>query len=324
MTGRTRPVVVAGLPRSGTTWALTALGTSPGCRAVPEPDNEDNVPSAIHAKHRHGRYPVLGPGEAADAYRRLWEWVFAGAYETRRVTLARRILAPGSRSRIFEGTPDLAARFAGVLSRDPRGGRPPTARSADRRIIAKSIHAELALDWLASEFDVDVLVLLRHPANVLASWSEVKLKDSRNSTLETRPEIRTRYLEPWGVPQPGADPVERMCWRIGLLTAALEDSISRNPHWIVRSHEELCVRPEEEFRRLYAELGLEWSERTGEYLESHNTPGRGFAVKRLAAEMPNSWESRLDDDQLATLRRVLAWFPITTWTESDLERTSSR
>ena len=70
-------------------------------------------------------------------------------------------------------------------------------------------------------------------------------------------------------------------------------------------------------------LGLEWSERTEEYLESHNTPGRGFAVKRIAAEMPNSWESRLDDDQLATLRRVLAWFPITTWTEADLERTSS-
>ena len=127
MTARTRPIVVAGLPRSGTTWALTALGTSPGCRAVPEPDNEDNVPSSIHAKHTLGRYPVLGPGDPAAAYRRLWEWVFAGAYETRRV----RAGPPYPRS----GEPDADLR-GDPGPRRPDGRRPvpePPERETARR-----------------------------------------------------------------------------------------------------------------------------------------------------------------------------------------------
>ena len=61
-------------------------------------------------------------------------------------------------------------------------------------------------------------------ANVLASWMEVNLKDSRYSTLQNRPEVRARYVEPWGVPLPGPEPVEQMSWMIGLLLAAIEDA----------------------------------------------------------------------------------------------------
>jgi hypothetical protein len=40
----------------------------------------------------------------------------------------------------------------------------------------------------------------------------------------------------------------------------------------------------------------------------------------VASELSDVWQHRLDDDQLATLRRVLAWFPITSWTDRDFER----
>jgi hypothetical protein len=316
-----RPIVIAGLPRSGTTWTMQVLNQSPGIRRVPEPDNEDNKPSAIHAKHRLGRYPVLRPGEEAAAYRQFWEWVFSGAYDRPRFRRARRLLGPGGRERIFEGKPDLVTWVAGTMARNPRPGRVPAGEPKDQRVVAKSIHLQLALEWLTSEFDVDVLVLLRHPANILASWMEVKLKDSRNSTLETRPEIRARYVEPWGVPLPGPDPIEQMSWRIGLLTAVLEDAISRNPGWHVRTHEALCNDPAGEFRAVYSELGLEWTEQTDNYLRDHNMPGTGFIVNRVAAEVSDSWQTRLDDDQLATLRRVLGWFPISRWTAADFERT---
>ncbi len=162
--------------------------------------------------------------------------------------------------------------------------------------MAKSIHAQLAIDWIASQFDVDVLLLLRHPANVLASWMEINLKDSRYSTLENRPDIRARYVEPWGVPLPGPDPVERMSWMIGLLLAAIEEASTRHPDWHVRTHEQLCADPAGEFRRLSADLGLVWGESAEEFLVRHNTPGSGFAVKRVASELPDSWQRRLDDD----------------------------
>lgn len=318
MTATRRPIVLAGLPRSGTTWTLQVLAQSPGVRRVLEPDNEDIKPSAIHAKHRLGRYPLLQPGDEAAAYRQLWEWIFSGAYDQPRFRRALRVLGPGRAERIFDGSPSLATWIGGTMARTPRPRVPP-GEPEDQRMVAKSIHLQLALEWLTSEFDVDVLVLLRHPANILASWMEVNLKDARNSTLETRPDIRARYVEPWGVSLPGPDPVEQMSWKIGLLSAALDDAISRHPDWHVHVHEALCDNSVGEFRKIYSELDLEWTVQTENYLRDHNVPGEAFHVNRIASEVSDSWQTRLDDDQVATLRRVLAWFPITSWSDADFE-----
>lgn len=311
-----RPIVIVGLPRSGTTWTLRALASAAGTTAVLEPDNEDKFPASIHAKHTVGRYPVLRPGDQALPYRDLWAWIMSGAPEGRRSRLARHLLGPGAIGRIHEGRRDPLTWLAGQVARTPR----PGTAGGQGRIIAKSIHAQLATEWLAAEFDVEMLLLLRHPANVLASWLEMNLKDARNSTLETRPEIRSRYLEPWGVPLPGPDPVERMSWRIGLLTAAVEDAASRHPEWHLRTHERLCSDPADEFRQLYAGLGLDWGEAPATFLEGHNAPGSGFVINRVASELSDSWRRRLDDGQLTTLCRALELFPISTWTARDFVR----
>jgi hypothetical protein len=315
-----RPILIVGLPRSGTTWTLRALARAPGTSAVLEPDSEDKNPGAIHAKAEVGRYPVLAPGDSAPgAYHRLWEWVLNGAPETRRSALARRLLGPGKVGRVHEGRLDPLTWLAGTIAREPR----VPVDNVWARFIAKSIHAQLAVEWLAEEFDFDVVVLLRHPANVLASWMEVNLKDARNSTLETRLDIRSRYVEPWGVPLPGDDPLEQMSWRVGLLTAVLEDAHRRHPEWHLRIHEDLCADTVTGFRRLYADLGLEWGTSAEEFLVGHDRPGSGFAIDRVASELSDSWQQRLDDRQVATLRRVLDWFPISSWNSEDFVRRGS-
>ena len=317
--GRRPPVVIVGLPRSGTTWTLRVLGTSPGTAKVLEADNEDKFPAAIHAKHRLGRYPSLVADQGAGPYRGLWAWILSGGREGWRSRQARRILGPGEAIRIFEGTMDLTTWAAATLARNPGAGRP-----VPQRVIAKSIHAQLSLEWIDSAFTVTPLVLLRHPANVLASWMEVGIKDGRNSTLESRPEIRARYVERWGVPLPGDDPVEKMSWRIACLTAALEEASAANPGWHVRTHEQLCTDSTATFRTLFDDLGLEWGDATEQYLVENDSPGEGYQTRRVAADVVGSWQNRLDDDQLATLRRVLATFPITTWSDADFERTLPR
>ena len=240
-----RPILVTGLPRSGTTWTIRAFASAPGTVRISEPDNEDKYPAALHGKRKVGRYPVLAPGDRAPEYRRLWEWTLSGAREGRREALARRLLGPGYTDRIHDGPMDAVTWVASTLARDPR----PHPGGAGSRVIAKSIHCQLAAEWLASEFDLDVVLLLRHPANVLASWMEVKLKDARHTTLESRADVRSRYVDRWGVPLPGPDPLERICWRIALLTAAIEELAARHPTWVLRIHEQLCLDPIEEFPR---------------------------------------------------------------------------
>ena len=296
---------------------MRVLGTSPGTVKALEPDHEEKFAAAIHAKRRLGRYPSLEPGEPAPAYRALWEWILAGGQDSWRSLQARRLLGRRYGTRHFEGRMDLTTVVASTLARNPRPSREYLGR-----VVAKSIHAPMALEWLDAEFDIAPLVLLRHPASVLASWMEVNLKEGSYNTLESRPDIRARYLDRWDVPRPGPDRVERLSWRIGLLNAVLEEVLARNPTWQMRTHEQLCTDSVSTFRTLFDDLGLEWSDATAAYLIDNNVPGAGFQTRRVASEVVGSWQTRLDDDQLATLRRVLGRFPVTTWSDADFERTS--
>jgi hypothetical protein len=205
-------------------------------------------------------------------------------------------------------------RVAGVAGARPGGRAVPELTT--RRLLVKTVYLPLAVDWVASEFDVDVLVLRRHPGSVLASWISMDLND-RHIRLEEDPRVR-RLVQGAGVPLPGPDPLEHLIWQIGVLNLALDQAVERNPSFIVRTHEELCTDPVAEFRRLYDDLGLDWSPKAEEYLASNNRPGVGFPTQRVASDQPDAWKSKLDPHQIEVMRRTLAPFPLTTWTERDL------
>src|SRR5471032_1813404 len=73
-----KPIVVLGLPRSGTTWTARLLACAPGTTAVMEPDNEKTSVTAVDAKRKVGRFPVLGARDESPLYGDLWAWALAG------------------------------------------------------------------------------------------------------------------------------------------------------------------------------------------------------------------------------------------------------
>ena len=139
--------------------------------------------------------------------------------------------------------------------------------------------------------------------------------------LEDNPAVRTRFLNSWGVAAPDPDPLERMIFSIGVLSTALEAAVSRHPRWLIRTHEQLCSDPGQEFKKLYADLGLTWSEAVEEFLVGNDRPGEGFRTQRVAAELPDNWKRRLTSHQIAVMQRVLAQFPLKTWTARDFQGT---
>ena len=313
-----RAVVVLGLPRSGTTWTAKLLGCAPGTVTVMEPDNEKTSVAAMGAKRAVGRFPVLGAGDEPRPFRDLWAWALGGAGIGPGQRLGRRLAAPATaadREALVSGRPPARLRLAGLLSRPPR--RPPPGAGGAARVVAKSVHVPLAAEWLADAFDVDVVVVLRHPANVLASWLELDLPD-RDRRLDALAAVKERYVDRWHLPPPGPTPLDRAVWQLGLMTAALEEASSRHPQWHVRLHEELCAAPEEAFRRLYEDLGLRWSSRTLDELERGNRPGEGFSLERRLSEVADGWHTRLGAPEQAALRRGLAPFPLRHWSQDDI------
>jgi len=188
---------------------------------------------------------------------------------------------------------------------------------AGKTVVAKSVHACLALGWLASRFDVEVVVVLRHPANVLSSWLELELPD-RDRDLSSVRVVRERFVDRWGVQRPGGSSLERAVWQLGLLTCALEEAISEHPDWQVCTHEQLCTDPEAEFHRLSLAVGLTWGADMSETIERSDKAGSGFAVERQASKMADSWRERLGQEQVETMLRVLEPFPLRTWDSEQL------
>ncbi len=314
--GGPRPLLLAGIPRSGTTWAMQVLETAGGVPALLEPDNEGTSAPAVRAKRGAGRFPALVPGDRDEAYRALWAWVLAGAPPSLRLSLAAQVMRgvqPPARTRHLQGRAVPLLWTAGVLAAHP-GARADRGGGA-RRLLVKSVHAPLSAGWLADTFDLDVVVLLRHPGNVLASWLALDLNE-QFVRLEDDPAVRAHYLDRWGVAPPGPGRLERMVFSIGVLTTALEEQ-ARSAGWTTRTHEDLCREPARKCRALFAELGLIWSEATEAYLADNDRAGEGFRTQRVASELPEGWTHRLNAEQVALLRRGLAGFPLRTWNADD-------
>jgi hypothetical protein len=320
---QSRPLLLVGIPRSGTTWTMQVLGADPNLDSLLEPDNEGTSAPAIWGKKAAGRFPALQPGDHDQRYHGLWSWILDGAPRSLRLRLAAQMLRPvqpPGRTRFLQGQRVPLMTIAGAVASHPGSGTPSVLRN--QRLLVKSVHAPLALDWLAEEFEIDVLVLLRHPGNVLSSWLALNLNE-QFIHLEENPAVRTRLLSPWGVPAPGPDLLERMIFTIGVLSAALEEAASRHPGWLIRTHEQLCSDPGPEFKKLYAHLGLTWNEGVEGFLAGNDRPGEGFLTQRVAAELPDNWKRRLTPHQVEVMRRILSQFPLKTWTAEDFHVTGA-
>jgi hypothetical protein len=307
-----RPVLVAGIPRSGTTWTGQVLARAHGSPLVHEPDNEKEHLAALGAKRGLGRFPVLRPGDSAPAYDGLWRRAFwkAPEPEGRRNRVATRLWAGASqeeREAAVRGRLTPGLRLALALGR--RSTPPGRTVDGGARVV-KSVHAPLALEWLAHCFPaVRVVVLLRHPAGVLSSWRELNLPD-QDRALDHHPRIRDGLVGAWGVQPPGQDALSRAAWQVCLLTAALLDAAGRHPQWLLVEHENLCRRPPERFAALAGELGMAWNDRAEQYLRASDTTGEGFAVHRRADEQPGRWRARLTAAELDVLASTMQQFPL--------------
>ena len=284
-------VLVAGLPRSGTTWVGEVLGRTVGARYLHEPDNHLVRPEAWRAKHRLGAYPELRPGteitpgSGGGDYERLWALAFSGGPRPSPVYAGARILQRA-------GAPRVSGRLA---SRQ----RP---RPAPGPLVVKSVHGARSLEW----------VVERHPFGVIASWRKLGWDDFLDTDRSAlRHSAAVLGVDP---PPPGASWLERAAWHYGLLSSYLQEARRRHPDWLVVRHEVLCAGPEPAFRRLADRLGLRFTAEAARFLAASNRPGDGYSTNRLWSEQVDGGRSRLAPAEraliVATLERFSGALPM--------------
>jgi hypothetical protein len=288
------------------------LSCAPGVTWINEPDNEWPNVFALKAKRTLGRFPVLEKGDVVPKeYEQMWDRAFRGLGQSRllewlvwRVDRGDRTMQQLWRALCDHANPEISRplRFISGVARPPSSR--PNGRRGDR-VLVKTVYSPLALDWIDERFHPQVLIVLRHPLNMMSSWAELGWG---GCALDTNPTVRERLAARWDLPQLGSDAtlLQRIAWEVGLFTSQLHAGLDEHPHWMAVSHEDLCVDSRAKFQPLYRDLGLKWSSRTEAFLADRNRPGTGFAVFRVAAEQPDRWRGRLRKDQLDQIWSVFS------------------
>ena len=285
-TANKRPILVTGAHRSGTTWVGKMLALAPGVGYVHEPFNPR------FSAGRFDRYFTVVTHENEARY----------APELERVLTFRYELVPRLRRR--HRPKDVARTFRDF-------GRVQRVRRRHPRPLMKDPIALLSAEWLAQRFDMEVVVLIRHPAAFASSLERLGWRHSFATFLDDgrvpeviqpyENEIRAQASEPGDLLAQAA-----LLWR--LLYNAVSSYRERHEDWVFLRHEDVSLEPDASFERLYERLGLELTESARAEIARASAAGNPsalstpHAVELDSAASLGRWRDELTPREIETLR----------------------
>jgi len=189
--------------------------------------------------------------------------------------------------------------------------------------------ALLSAEWLAATFDMDVMVLIRHPAAFVSSL--LKLNWRHPFDHFTRQPLLMRDLM-----HPFTDEIERAEAGIGdgldhgaLLWKLLHHVILgyRKHHstWLFHRHEDLSLNPIHEFEQLFLALDLPFGDRPRRVIQKHTGTGNPSdpldpgSMRRNSARNTLNWQRRLTPSQVERIRTAVEDVSCHFYTDSDWE-----
>jgi hypothetical protein len=270
------PILVTGVPRSGTTWLARLLATSPGtAMAGREPMNP------------RGRQYALGG--TLDGWARLTE-----------LTRRQRFLL---RSAYRGWNPFVYSRFG---MRQWAGPLPGT------RLVVKDPYAMLSTPAVAAATGAVPVLVYRHPGAVLASYRRVEWTPRLDELARIVASARTEEgLDLPDIPSAGQ---VTSAEEIGLFWAALHElalADAADAGTVIVAHSELATGGVEAGRVLAERLGLTWSSAMATELSKESSGSVAPATQlhnfdRAPAAVAEEWRSRLDDEEIERVEQVSA------------------
>lgn len=328
-----KPILIIGTPRSGTTWTANILAQSPQTIYIHEPDNERTSFLGYLNKLRCHRMPYLNENKSNSEYFQLFDQAFNKVF-------------PSANSRINK----IAFKFSGLnipkvekqiklkiddISNLGKVKQPffyktpynifrnllyPDFRNfKSKRRIIKSVHSGLALQFLKKHFDFRLVIIFRHPANVILSYIRTKSPDGNRDVYE-QPDLKNDYLQLYvkHLKELGS-PLALMGFQIAIFYYYWENTVLKSRDTIVLEHKDLCVQTEEKFKKIYNSLDLEWNNKVVSYIKRHNKEGEGYEINRLAKNELDKWKNEFTSTQVKQIQKGYSILPVKHYNEFKID-----
>lgn len=285
-----RCVVVAGFPRSGTSWLAKSLSYARGFTYYREPDNIDMVPEA----EERFRWLYLTGEHDDPAYRRLMTRALAGRVATR-----------------FTMREDPGPLIATLGVGRQLAERAPVLFFRKRHVLVKLVNANLNLAWFSANFPLARQVfVIRHPCGQFESWKRLGWEPEPHRLLENR-RLVAEHLGPFVDLIAGA----RTFWeRAGALWGAtvrlVHRQTERDAGRLIVAYEWLCADPVPRFQDLYRRLDLTWTPGAERFLRAADTaadPGT-YSMRRPTALQIDKWRQGISPEEVEACRRFVEPF----------------
>ncbi|MBK5307379.1 MAG: sulfotransferase [Frankiaceae bacterium] len=291
-------MLVTGTPRSGTTFVGRMLALPPDVGYLDEPFN---VQMGIHGIEQQFLHLTAAHPEATR-YRGLLEDLLAGRATFRRGAFdgpATSVVARAGR-RVFGSRANFRYHLMAV---DPRV----------RRWLLKDPIACLASEYLHRELGMQVVVVVRHPAAVVASFLRLGWRFPIDEMLAQPGMPAELGSAAKLLPAPPRDAVVEGAYLWRFQQQVLETYAERNPSMLVVRHEDLSRDPLPRFRELYTALGLTWTDDVARTITEHTSRdnpveapgGVAHALARDSADLVQAWRKRMTDEQAAQVRDIV-------------------
>jgi len=281
ISGQNCPVFITGAPRSGSSWVGEVLSSCDATRYVYEPFNHRWLP-ALRDHLPHFSY-IDGQSELPSLVQQQAQRAFQGKQGWKQIT---------------------RAAYRGYLS--------AAVRPANT-VIIKDPTASLMTEWIAKQFNAQVLCIMRHPCGFASSLDALDWKLNVGNLLRQK-DLMREHLEPFrGVLIRARN--DKWLTR-GAIWAAVHKvftgQLASHPEWHLYRYEDICDDPMGQFTSMMEKLGLESGKNTREKIHALSTSKRddSGSTRRNSRTMPGIWKQRMSQGEIDAVMDIVKEFEL--------------
>ena len=274
-----KPILVTGAHRSGTTWVGKMIAASPSVHYIHEPFNIDY--SAYKVKPDYWFQYVTRENEG-PLYRQI-----------------KKLVTPRTQP------PPRKNKNIKQLFKFVKSG------SQQQRVLVKDPIAIFSVEWLAERFNMDVVIMIRHPAAFVDSIRERNWTHDFTHFLN-QPLLLEGHLAPFkeeitAFTKKQYDILDQAILLWKLIYYMVSKYKEKYNDWFYIRHEDLSAAPMKGFKEIFQYLDIKFSKKTKKIIEEHTgdkLPVNGdiHSIKRNSKAIIKKWKNYFTPKEIKKIR----------------------